>query len=761
MSRWPSSARVLVFDCETTTHPGQALRFGAYQLRNAGELVEGGVFYDPEGVDSGGLDLLTRYAAENRLVLWTRQSFVDDVFFGLAWQLRATIVGFNLPFDISRLALAHGTARTPLDGEGGGMRGAFTFRLSDQKIYPNVRIKHMSRAAALISFAATMRQPDGRGHRSRGMHTPTRRGHFLDVKTLATALFSRSFTLGSLSRFLQVPSPKLDFDEFDGQITDDMVRYAVRDVQATWECYAELTARFAALKLTPGPIQPNLRPVDIAGKPEYRVDPTTTDFFKRVIELRQSVKRRMKTSVGTEREQLDTEQNSLKICANSTSYGIWIEVNVETRPQRKPTTVLSSTRAPFSFQADKAEMPGTFFHPLLGTLITGAARLMLAITERLITDKCLDWAFCDTDSMALAKPDNMTAGVFAERTAEVVQWFEALNPYQFGGSILKVEDVNGGLATGEPEPLYCYAISSKRYCLFNLTANGTPIMRKISAHGLGHLLPPYTEADAPVALPVPDRSVLRDGTARWHCDLWHHIVVAALNGHPDRVALDYHPALRGPAISRYHATSPELLAWFRRYNADRSYRDQVKPFNFLTAMTAAFRPGEATIVAAPKRGRPKRVGKLAPVAPFDRNPVTALASAFDRNTGEPVAVSELKSYAEALTRYHLSPEAKFLNGNFLDRGATVRRHVYMIGAVHIGKESHDWERQANLGLKLTSGVGYGTTAVEPDADGGSDQDARTRVLKDAVVRDGLRATARRLKVDASNLRRRLNGKNGR
>ena len=37
------------------------------------------------------------------------------------------------------------------------------------------------------------------------------------------------------------------------------------------------------------------------------------------------------------------------------------------------------------------------------------------------------------------------------------------------------------------EPLYCYTISSKRYVLFNLDAKGRPILRKASAHGLGHL----------------------------------------------------------------------------------------------------------------------------------------------------------------------------------------------------------------------------------------------------------------------------------
>jgi hypothetical protein len=38
--------------------------------------------------------------------------------------------------------------------------------------------------------------------------------------------------------------------------------------------------------------------------------------------------------------------------------------------------------------------------------------------------------------------------------------------------------------------LYCYAISAKRYALFNLDDDGRPVMRKWSEHGLGHLLNP-------------------------------------------------------------------------------------------------------------------------------------------------------------------------------------------------------------------------------------------------------------------------------
>jgi hypothetical protein len=303
----------------------------------------------------------------------------------------------------------------------------------------------------------------------------------------------------------------------------------------------------------------------------------------------------------------------------------------------------------------------------------------------------------------------MRADEFMLRSTAVVDWFAALNPYAFGGSILKIEDVNASLTTGKPQPLHCVAISSKRYALFNLAADGKPTMRKVSAHGLGHLLPPYRADAAPAELPVPHKSVLGSGIERWHCDLWYQIIVAMLDGRPDQVRLDYHPALSNPAISRYAATSPELLAWFKAYNASRLYRDQVRPFGFLLSMSEAFGFGEGRLATAPTRGRPKKVRKLKPIAPFDSDLAVAVASVFDRDSGKPIAALALKSYAEALTHYHLSPESKFLNADYDDRGTTIRRHVRMTETRHIGKESHDWERQAVLGLSLDSEIAYGVS----------------------------------------------------
>jgi hypothetical protein len=93
------------------------------------------------------------------------------------------------------------------------------------------------------------------------------------------------------------------------------------------------------------------------------------------------------------------KQQPLKIIANATSYGIFVELIVEDLDKKE--TLLGNDG--FPVEVEIAETPGRYFHPLLATLITGAARLMLAITERLLVDAGLDWAFCDTDSMAIAK----------------------------------------------------------------------------------------------------------------------------------------------------------------------------------------------------------------------------------------------------------------------------------------------------------------------------------------------------------------------
>jgi hypothetical protein len=234
------SEYTLVFDTETTTDASQRLRFGCYQFRKGDMLVEAGLFFDPNVLPEQ--ELLAGFAKSHGLKCMTKAAFIDEVFYGLAYDLRATILGFNLPFDLSRLAVRHNSAR-------GKMRGGFSFQLSEDKWKARVQVKHLTARAALIQFAARRKHRDTKGDRKRKIHNPVRRGSFIDLKTVAAALSSRSFTLASLADFLKTPTRKASTDEHGGPLTNAYLTYAVQDVQATWECFSILSGRFDAHRL--------------------------------------------------------------------------------------------------------------------------------------------------------------------------------------------------------------------------------------------------------------------------------------------------------------------------------------------------------------------------------------------------------------------------------------------------------------------------------------------------------------------------------
>ncbi len=436
-----------------------------------------------------------------------------------------------------------------------------------------------------------------------------------------------------------------------------------------------------ALRFEPGKPQDGLEPINLFGREDFRIDPRTDDFFTRLIDLRDDAK-----------AMSDPVEKAIKIVANSTSYGIFVEVNRDDAPKPEPLDVYGYDGKQHIHESTGIEEPGRYFHPLLGTLITGAARLMLAIAEALAAERGLGWAFCDTDSIAMARPPEMEADGFYAKTSEVIDWFEALNPYQKPGSILKIEDGNFGIESGQLEPLYCLAISAKRYVLFNRDEDGRPIIRKASAHGLGHLMAPYGDDQAPAEINGPRIPLSDIGVQRWQHDFWIKIIEAAFAGHPNRVSLDWHPALQKPALSRYGATSPKLLGWMDRWNSDRAYENRVRPFGFLVsfmARTGAFAEAIATDIVDPtRRGRPLKQNKPRPIAPYDGDPDLAAKHAFDRETGEPVHLARMKTYAEALAQFHLSTEDKFENGDFCDQGRTIRRHIQAENVSLIGKEAN-------------------------------------------------------------------------
>ncbi len=459
-----------------------------------------------------------------------------------------------------------------------------------------------------------------------------------------------------------------------------------------------------ALRFSPRERQPDLSPIDIAGKPAFRVEPAATDFYRRVIDLRRQVKATRAQS-DDDKARLESEQLALKILANATSYGIFIEMIVNDLEKAETLKGYGADGVEIPVTTAKYEQPGSYFHPLLATLITGAARLMLALAERRAADEGLDWVFCDTDSIAMARPRGMDGASFLLAARRVCAAFADLNPYEVqGGSILQIEDQNYAAADrdkadleGAP-PLHCFAISAKRYALFNDGDDG-PIIRKASAHGLGHLLPPYQDENkARRAARLKEINV-----DLWQEDLWKRIITSSeANGENDAgyaIGLDTDDRLRSPVASRYAATTPALLNWFKSYNHGRPYEKQVRPFSFLLAMQSdridLRAPDDPEALAWWRRHK----RDPAPTAPYDRDPSRAAKLAFDRRHRDlRIPPRWLLSYADALSDYHLQPETKFFGGDKrVNSGRLERRHIIVTSAQLIGKEAEGWEEQLYIG----------------------------------------------------------------
>ena len=890
----PSAYSVAV-DTETGTDHAQHLRIGTYQVRKSTDLIEKGIFYEPDNVTSDELTLLTAYASDKHLTLRTRENFVREVIYRYGYKYGGLILGFNLPFDLSRLAISAFTSH------GKDMRGGFSLELLPEKWFPNILVKHLNSRAAFMRFAAHEGPADGRSMRKKQFKTESKTGYFQDLKTLAAALLGGSFNLKRLADLLAIEHRKMDTEEHGGPLTAKYLDYAVNDTDVTWDCYVALLGRYEehglgktpphriyseaslgkayfremaidawlkcqtdfppellgiimntyyggraeirirrqktrvlycdframypsvctrmglwrfviasgvehqdwtaeaaalldkasltevrkpdfwttlnvlvqvaadndifpvraryaesartiglnrlsdldhwftladciasklitgkapkvrkAIRFTSKEPQSGLKPIIIGGNAAYQIDPYSDDFYRRVIELRgqiqQEARQARKDGRAEDADRLDSYQQMLKLLANSTSYGIFAEMNVQSYDRPKDVSCYGMDNKAFNTDTKSVEEPGTHFHPLLATLITGAARLMLATAERLAEDNGIGWTLCDTDSLALARPEGMADADFLRRAINVTQWFDDLSPYSDSKPLFKIEDHNyrldqGKVVSGVHEPLYALAVSAKRYVLFNLDETGKPIIRKALAHGLGHWLAPYTEENAPASIPAPVIPLSEIGADRWHHDLWYRIVLAELEGHPDQVDYSTLPGLDQPAASRYAASTSALLHWFDKFNADRLYPDQVKAFNFMLAFQVSKSALYEAVASGELDADTLDDGVPAVVAPYDSDRERAASRCFDRRTGRPVPVGVLATYREAIADYHLHSESKFENGELFDRGITRRRHVQAVAVEYIGKEANRWEEQFFLGETPEAQIEYGSSSA--------------------------------------------------
>ncbi|NDF30432.1 MAG: hypothetical protein EB150_09620, partial [Nitrososphaeria archaeon] len=121
------------------------------------------------------------------------------------------------------------------------------------------------------------------------------------------------------------------------------------------------------------------------------------DLIKKIIEERFRIKDKLDKLEGNEKKQAELIQKILKIIANSTSYGISVQINTRKTMLPKKVTVYGLDK--FDTQTYKIENAGPFFNPIISIFLTAGSRLILATVETILEQNNGYMAYCDTDAV--------------------------------------------------------------------------------------------------------------------------------------------------------------------------------------------------------------------------------------------------------------------------------------------------------------------------------------------------------------------------
>jgi len=110
---------VAVIDTETTADQYQNLKFGSLGIWISGRLHRFILFHSDK-LTGKELSVLRDYARKHpvedvKIEVTLVSRFIDDVFYPWVYDAHALLIGFNLPFDISRLAVRHGLGRKKME----------------------------------------------------------------------------------------------------------------------------------------------------------------------------------------------------------------------------------------------------------------------------------------------------------------------------------------------------------------------------------------------------------------------------------------------------------------------------------------------------------------------------------------------------------------------------------------------------------------------------------------------------------------------
>ena len=165
-----------------------------------------------------------------RFPLYSRSEFMKRVFWPAIKHNGALVVGFNLPFDLARLALDWSR----------GEKDEWSLTMSqysdgaENRNYPRITIQPIDSKKAFIKLAKPWKPKEWKDEGA---------AHFVDLRTLAWSLFNQSFSLRTLCKELNTKHQKLDHEP-TGEVTPEEIEYARQDGRCTVDALNELKREF-------------------------------------------------------------------------------------------------------------------------------------------------------------------------------------------------------------------------------------------------------------------------------------------------------------------------------------------------------------------------------------------------------------------------------------------------------------------------------------------------------------------------------------
>ena len=391
-----------------------------------------------------------------------------------------------------------------------------------------------------------------------------------------------------------------------------------------------------AITFYPQGVQSELRDIEILdGVILYKGE----DLFRKLIECRFAIqKKNDKTS-----KQL---QRILKIIANPTCYGKFIQLNTRKTILKKKVTVYGLD----SFDAETNRMENTdkFFHPIISVFLTVGSRLILAAAEHLLEKNNGYLMYCDTDSVFVSP----------EHARMIQDFFRPLNPYSQNIEVFKVQEEDGKRLVD----VTYLAISSKRYVVYDY--NDSIIIYKYSNHALGH----YVGID--------------------HEQFWHDIILA--NYHPEKEHSITSKYETKHAISKLAITNYSFWSSFDGANQGKKYSEITRPYDTVLVGTACRKDSEGRpiIPFVPKKGQN-----------YDEIPFMSFVGKSGKsypNSDSLDTVEYWKRMSIVFSEYRDHQEVKL---DCIDSIAKRKHLVFGKESIkYVGKEIHDLESSKVFGV---------------------------------------------------------------